>query len=182
MKLLDYIVLLSTICASITTIAIFIHKQFNIIGIIKNKLKENKMKQLKEVLDILIPNYLNEHDHQTRQKYLSDRQQYLKDISNEVQNNIQSDLNEIKNINQNQNKIIDILLRSSIDVMRIKIERIYYQYEQDRKMPLYQWEYVQELYADYTRAGGNHHIHKLYNRMNLWDKTDELPQYEKYKD
>lgn len=60
-----------------------------------------------------------------------------------------------------------------VDVLRQKIEKIYYRYKDERTLPIYVYENLQELYKDYTEAGGNHYIGKLYNRMSTWKVLED---------
>lgn len=146
---------------------------------LKKKQEENFKIKMKEAFDELMPAYLEEHDLKTRDKYLADRQRYLQEISLEVLSHTEKDLREIKSINEQQSKIIDLLRRNTLDVLRQKIERIYYDYRAEKRMPQYVRESLDELYKDYTDGGGNHHIGKLYSRMSSWETYDEIPEYDK---
>lgn len=127
-----------------------------------------------------MPEYLEKHDLQTRDKYLADRQRYLQDIKNEILKETQTTLLEIKDINNNQNEnishisdIIDKLNNSSKDVLRQKIMAIYHANKKSRTLTIYDKEALTELYKDYKAQLGNSYIDKYYNRMITWKVIDE---------
>ena len=70
-------------------------------------------------------------------------------------------------------EVIKLLKKNMVDVLRQKIENIYYRYKDERTLPIYVHENLQELYKDYTEAGGNHYIGKLYNRMSTWKVLED---------
>ena len=110
---------------------------------------------------------------------MADRQRYLQEITNEVLSNIKSDLDIIKDTNKKQNETIDILRKQALDVLRQKIEKIYYDYRVSKELPRFVLENLEELYSDYKKAGGNHHIDKLYSRMKTWKIIEQEPEYER---
>ena len=73
----------------------------------------------------------------------------------------------------------DILRKQAIDVLRQKIEKIYYDYCVSKELPRFALENLEELYSDYKKAGGNHHIDKLYSRMKTWKIIEQEPEYER---
>ena len=166
----DIIILIGAVVSAIVAIINFFAKPTSKLK--RRKIRKNK-ELLKSTLDELMPKYLEDHDQLTRQKYLADRQRYLKEIAQEVLNNTSSQLDNIQKINEQQSEIIDLLRKNVVDILRQKIERIYFKYESCRKIPRYEKENLEDLYSDYKRGGGNHHIDKLYNRMKEWEITDE---------
>lgn len=166
----DIIILIGAVASAIVAIVNFFAKP-------TSKLKRRKIKKSKELLktalDELMPKYLDDHDQMTRQRYLADRQRYLKEIAQEVQNNTAEQLNNIQKLNEQQSEVIDLLRKNVVDILRQKIERIYFKYKDCKKIPLYERENLDDLYSDYKRGGGNHYIDKLYNRMKDWETTDE---------
>ena len=99
--------------------------------------------------------------------------------ANEVADRILKKMDKIQNSNEEQNKILNIQENVLQDTIRQKIEEIYYTYEDTQQLPLYVWEHVQFLYADYVTVHGNHHVETLYNRMKHWEKVNIKPPYEK---
>lgn len=171
----DLIILIGALVVAILNIYKFFAKPGSFL---KQKMKKESQERIKEIFDELMPKYLEEHDLQTREKYLADRKRYLQEITNEVLSHIEDDLKQIKESNVEQNETIDILKKQAVDVLRQKIERIYYDYRDKKEIPQFALENLEELYADYTRGGGNHHITKLYKRMKTWKITDEKSEYD----
>lgn len=169
----NLIVLIGAAVVAISNILKFFGKPVKFFKKKKQKQQEEYEKQLKDMLDKLISNYLIDHDHETRKKYLADRQQYLMDISNEVYNKFQGEIDKIKNTSKSNEEVIKLLKKNMVDVLRQKIENIYYRYKDERTLPIYVYENLQELYKDYTEAGGNHYIGKLYNRMSTWKVLED---------
>ena len=134
----------------------------------KKKDKEYK-EMLKKSLDEIIPNYFEQHDLQTRDKYLGDRMNYLKEIKKSVLEDTKNILEEIRKLSIEQSKNLEKLNQSSKDVLRQKIMTIYHQYKEHRKIPIFAKEALDELYKDYKSQGGNSYIDKYYNRMSNWE-------------
>lgn len=175
-QLCDYIVLAGAVVMAVYNIIKVFAKPTSIF---KRKKEKEYSENLKRNLDNLIPKYLEEHDLETRDRYLADRQRYLQEITNEVLSNIKCDLNIIKDTNKKQNETIDILRKQAVDVLRQKIEKIYYDYRDSRELPRFALENLEELYSDYKKGGGNHHIDKLYSRMKTWKIIEQEPEYER---
>lgn len=175
-QLCDYIILAGAVVMAIYNIIKVFAKPTSIF---KRKKEKEYSENLKRNLDNLIPKYLEEHDLETRDRYLADRQRYLQEITNEVLSNIKYDLDIIKDTNKKQNETIDILRKQAVDVLRQKIEKIYYDYRDSRELPRFALENLEELYSDYKKGGGNHHIDKLYSRMKTWKIIEQEPEYER---
>ena len=110
-----------------------------------------------------------EHDLETRDKYLKDRQQYLLDIKEEVLAETKDTLEKIMQLNIEQSKSIELLTNSSKDIMRQRIMDIYHKYKREKTYPMYEKEKLEELYKDYKAEKGNSYIDKYYNRMRTWE-------------
>lgn len=175
-QLCDYIILAGAVVMAVYNIIKVFAKPTSIF---KRKKEKKYSENLKRNLDNLIPKYLEEHDLETRDRYLADRQRYLQEITNEVLSNIKCDLDIIKDTNKKQNETIDILRKQAVDVLRQKIEKIYYDYRDSRELPRFALENLEELYSDYKKGGGNHHIDKLYSRMKTWKIIEQEPEYER---
>lgn len=175
-QLCDYIILAGAVVMAVYNIIKVFAKPTSIF---KRKKEKEYSENLKRNLDNLIPKYLEEHDLETRDRYLADRQRYLQEITNEVLSNIKCDLDIIKDTNKKQNETIDILRKQAVDVLRQKIEKIYYDYHDSRELPRFALENLEELYSDYKKGGGNHHIDKLYSRMKTWKIIEQEPEYER---
>ena len=175
-QLCDYIILAGAVVMAIYNIIKVFAKPTSIF---KRKKEKEYQDKIKRTLDTLMPEYLEAHDLKTRDKYLADRERYLHEISDEVFGKVETDLRNIQNDNKKQNEVIELLRKQAIDVLRQKIEKIYYDYRSTKEIPRFALENLEELYADYTKGGGNHHIKRLYQRMKTWKVIDELPEYDK---
>lgn len=147
---------------------------------IKQKQKEKQKKEIEDIFYDILPNYLYQHDLETRDRYLDDRLKYLKEIKQSVLNDTKDVLEELKEINIQQNENINNLSadinklnNSSRDVLRQKIMAIYHANKHNKILTIYDQEALNELYKDYKAQKGNSYIDKYYNRMQTWKVVDE---------
>jgi hypothetical protein len=112
-------------------------------------------------LDEKLPTILYNHDLKTREKYKSDRQNYLNEIKAEV-------LAEIGDEISTNTKTIEALVISAKDVLREKIMAIYHKNKYNRTLTEYEREALNQYYIDYKALKGNSYIDKRYNRMDKW--------------
>lgn len=166
----NWIILIGGVTVAIINIFKFFGKP---ITFFKKKKDKEYQDNLKKALDTLIPDYLEQHDLQTRDKYLADRLRYLKEIKGAVLEDTKDILEEIKELNIKQSENLEKLNMSSKDVLRQKIMTIYHQYKENQKMPIFAKEALDELYKDYKAQGGNTYIDKYYARMNRWEVYQE---------
>lgn len=152
---------------------------------LKKKQADKYEKQVKIVLDKIIPDYLYQHDLETRDRYLNDRLNYLKEIKLEVLKETEEILKELKEINVQQSKEINevnhniqCLNNSSRDVLRQKIMSIYHKNKKNATLTIFEYENLQELFKDYKAQHGNSYIDKYYNRMMKWAIIQELDMEE----
>ena len=96
----DVVIMLAAVLSAITIIYTFCINIFKNIGVFKKKEEEREKQKLKKILDELMPEYLLQHDLKTREKYLSDRERYLQEISTEVLSHTERDLKVIKQLNE----------------------------------------------------------------------------------
>ena len=169
-EICNWIVLLGAVTVAIINILKFFGKP---ITLFKKKKDKEYQDNLKKALDTLIPDYLEQHDLQTRDRYLADRLRYLQEIKNAVLEDTKDILEEIRELNIKQSENLEKLNISSKDVLRQKIMTIYHQYKEDQKMPIFAKEALDELYKDYKAQGGNTYIDKYYARMNRWEVYQE---------
>lgn len=106
-----------------------------------------------------------EKEKEERQKRKEEYSEYLSKSSKEI---ITPVINELKNANEEQNKKLDRLARSSNDVLRREITKIYYKYLPYKKLPRYLKEELFVLYQDYKEQGGNSFITEIYEEMKTW--------------
>ena len=174
-KIVDLVILIGALCLAIERI----YKFFATPGSRLAKRSEEKEKnRIKKVLEEELPKTFYNHDIETRQKYLNDRQRYLEEIKNEVLNEIQGTIEEIKDLNIEQTKQIQTLARSSKDVLREKIMALYHKGKKTKTLALYEKEALDQYYKDYKAEDGNSYIDKYYNRMCSWNIIDSDEEYE----
>lgn len=169
-EICDWIVLIGAVTIALTNIYNFFAKPHKIS---KDKKDKEIKAQIETTLEEKMPDILLQHDLETRQKYLSDRQQYLCDIKNEVLEDTKDTLEGILKLNLEQNEAIEILINTSKDVLRQRIMAIYHQYKYEKRMPIHAKEALDELYKDYKSEKGNSYIDKYYNRMKTWEIYDD---------
>ena len=139
----EIILLLSAVGLAITNIIqIYIKKPY---GLIKSKYEESQRKHREELETMIretIPQVMDE---------------------------------ELKPILKNQTGMMgqmDQFVTNTITLMRQEITSIYYKYKDEKVLPLYVYENLKELYDNYEASGGNHYIHKIYDRMMHWEVAD----------
>ena len=157
-ELVDYIILLGALCAAIYKIYDFFATPTSKI---KQRAQEKEKERIKTIIDEVMPQILHNHDLSIRDKYKSDRQNYLNEIKKEILNEIQDDIKE-------NTETIDALVISARDVLREKIMGIYHKNKYNRSMTEYEREALNQYYVDYKKLGGNSYIDKRYNRMEKW--------------
>lgn len=157
-ELVDYIILLGALCAAIYKIYDFFATPTSKL---KNRAQEKEKARIEEVIDEKMPQILYNHDLEIKEKYKSDRQNYLKEIKEEVLKEIGDDI--IANT-----QTIDALVISAKDVLREKIMAIYHKNKYNRTLTEYEREALNQYYVDYKALHGNSYIDKRYNRMNKW--------------
>ena len=108
-----------------------------------------------------MPTILYNHDLETRDKYRADRENYLKEIKDEV-------LAEIGGSIVSNTDTINALKISAKDVLREKIMAIYQKNKYNRTMTEYEREALTQYHKDYKALDGNSYIDKRYARMDKW--------------
>ena len=166
----DIIILISALCIAITNIYNFFAKPTSKL---KKKKTEELNNQISDILDEKLPEILLEHDLETRQKYLDDKQNCLNEIKTAVLTDVKDTLDSIYKLNLEQNESIKTLSQGNKDMLRQRIMDIYYTYREEKRLPIHKKEALDELYKDYKAEGGNSYIDKYHNRMKLWEIYDD---------
>lgn len=157
-EIVDYIILGGALVGAIYKIYEFFAKP-------TSKIKQHAINKERErigaALDEKLPAILYQHDLETRDKYKSDRQNYLNEIKEEVIKEIGDDI-------KSNSDTIDALVISARDVLREKIMVIYHKNKYNRTLTEYEREALNQYYVDYKALKGNSYIDKRYNRMDKW--------------
>lgn len=157
-EVVDYIILGGALVAAVYKIYDFFAKPTSKL---KQKISEKEKARINAVLDQRLPQVLYDHDLETRDKYKSDRQNYLNEIKAEVVKEIGDDI-------KTNTQTIEALVISAKDVLREKIMAIYHKNKYNRSMTEYERESLNQYYVDYKALNGNSYIDKRYNRMDKW--------------
>lgn len=135
------------------------------IKFIKTKSDKEFENKVIEILNRVLPEILLNHDHETRVKYLADRQKYLEDIKKEVLAQIGSRLQSVDALAR-QYTALEI---SAKDVLREKIVCMYENNKDARKLRHFEKRALDQYYKDYKAMGGNSYIDIIYERMCTWE-------------
>lgn len=165
----DIVILIGAVIGALTVIYKFLFNSGKGIG---KKYKEVKQKEeaaekvrVQSIVKEMMPDILYQHDLQTRERYLSDRQNYLNEIKAEVAQSFENDIGVVYELKAEVSK----LSISAKDVLREKIMKIYFDNRAERKLTEHEREALDQYYKDYKALNGNSYIDRYYNRMILWD-------------
>ena len=117
------------------------------------------------LLDKHLPKRLVEHDHETRQKYLKDRQNYLSEIKDEVIVAMQNQLDAVDTHEQRMTVFSEVLK----ELLRERIMAIYGRNMLRRQLEEHEKIELDRAYSLYKSLGGNSYIDDYYARMRTWD-------------
>lgn len=107
---------------------------------------------------------------QKAKKKQKQRDELEADVSDIVEKKILPPiLQEMKSINQKQSQQLECLIHSSNDLLRMNINKLYYQYLPTKSMPAHDWKLMTLLYTDYHKQGGNTYIDEIYEEMKGWE-------------
>lgn len=81
---------------------------------------------------------------------------------------IEATLQDIKTMNEEQNKTLESVKKGQLDMLRQNIMRIYNQYSRYRAITNTDKIRVTQSYKDYTALGGNSYIENYYNDLDTW--------------
>ena len=157
-EIVDYIILGGALVGAIYKIYEFFAEPTSKI---KQRAINKERERIGAVLDEKLPAILYQHDLETRDKYKSDRQNYLNEIKEEVIKEIGDDI-------KSNSDTIDALVISARDVLREKIMAIYHKNKYNRTLTEYEREALNQYYVDYKALRGNSYIDKRYSRMDKW--------------
>ena len=119
------------------------------------RLKNEIIESFKEIL----PELLEKHDLEVRERYRADRERYLLEIKASVQGDITEELNQIKVLGIQY----EALVISARDVLREKIIKIYVDNKDAKKIPILQREKLDQFYKDYKALNGNIYLYNYYH-------------------
>ena len=121
------------------------------------------------LLDKHLPKRLEQHDLETRKKYLSDRQKYLEDITNEVVFVMQERLNSVETHEEQMTVFTEVLK----ELLRERIMEIYRRNKQIRRLEDHERFELKTAYASYKSINGNSYIDEYYAIMEQWETVPD---------
>ena len=158
-QIVDLIILVGALCAAIYKIWDFFAKPTSVL---KQKSTAREKARIIAILDEELPKRFLAHDLETRDKYKADRENYLREIKDEILKALGG------SVSQNQADL-EALKISARDVLREKIMALYHKNKVSRILSEYEREALDQYYKDYKALNGNSYIDKRYNRMAKWD-------------
>lgn len=178
-EICDLIILFGGAAYALTRIFNFVAKPFNFYKTKKKKQEEAYKKHLVETLDEVMPKYFSDYEEKSSKEKLKRQEKMISEITEQLNIQWEEKFAMLKRISKEQDEAITMLKAHTVDILRAKIEQIYYDYRETKTIPRFALENLEEYYKDYVENGGNHHIGKLYRRMKDWDISEELPEYDK---
>lgn len=157
-EIVDYIILFAALIGAIYKIYDFFAKPTSKL---KQRALDREKARIGAVLDEKLPTILYNHDLETRDKYRSDRENYLREIKAAVIEEVGDDIAD-------NSATLEALKISAKDVLREKIMAIYHKNKYNRTMTEYEREALTQYYKDYKALGGNSYIDKRHARMDKW--------------
>ena len=137
----------------------------------KRKTDKAHEEKFLEYVEKHLPAYLEEHDKQTREKYLQDRLNYLNEIKDAVLKNIQAELTEVQTLEsqyERTNLILEQIATGMKNVLREKINNIFNKNKKDQTISYHEREELNMYYRDYKAMGGNSYIDSRMAIMDSW--------------
>ena len=128
---------------------------------LKQRALDREKARIGAVLDEKLSTILYNHDLETRDKYRSDRENYLREIKAAVIEEVGGDIAD-------NSATLKALKISAKDVLREKIMAIYHKNKYNRTMTEYEHEALTQYYKDYKALEGNSYIDKRHTRMDKW--------------
>lgn len=157
-EVVDYIILFAAFIGAIYKIYDFFAKPTSKL---KQRALDREKARIGAVLDEKLPTILYNHDLETRDKYRSDRENYLREIKAAVIEEVGGDIAD-------NSATLEALKISAKDVLREKIMAIYHKNKYNRTMTEYEREALTQYYKDYKALDGNSYIDKRHARMDKW--------------
>ena len=121
------------------------------------------------LLDKHLPERLVAHDHETRRKYLEDRQRYLEEIKGEVITVLQD---RIDTVDQHDEQMV-VFTEVLKELLRERIMEIYRRNKTKRQLEDHERYELKQAYTSYKSIKGNSYIDGYYETMEGWDTVPD---------
>ena len=117
------------------------------------------------LLDKHLPDRLEAHDHETREKYLADRQRYLCEIKDEVVKVMGDKISAVETHDEQMIVFTEVLK----ELLRERIMEIYRRNKHLRQLEEHERFELKQAYASYKSINGNSYIDGYYETMDQWE-------------
>ena len=121
------------------------------------------------LLDKHLPERLVAHDHETRKKYLEDRQRYLEEIKDEVVCVLQDRIDAVDEHDEQMVVFTEVLK----ELLRERIMEIYRRNKTKRQLEDHERYELKQAYTSYKSIKGNSYIDGYYQTMEGWDTVPD---------
>lgn len=121
------------------------------------------------LLDKHLPQRLTAHDHETRKKYLEDRQRYLEEIKDEVVCILQDRIEAVDEHDEQMTVFTEVLK----ELLRERIMEIYRRNKTKRQLEDHERYELKQAYASYKSIRGNSYIDGYYQTMESWETVPD---------
>lgn len=154
-NMMENIIFLASFCAGLYGIYVFIVRPIGFFKKRKNKIEEERRKTLENAIS-------------------SKLSEDFKILIEEMYKKLSIEIKDLNSIAEKQNVIIELVKKSSMDIIASRIEKIYVDNFENKKLSLELIEELELLYKDYRAYGGNGHIEKIYKRMLEWEESSKI--------
>lgn len=121
------------------------------------------------LLDKHLPKRLDDHDAETRKKYLADRQKYLCEIKDEVVLILKDRIDAVDE-HGDQMKVFSEVMK---ELLRERIMEIYRRNRTERQLEDHERYELRQAYSSYKSIGGNSYIDGYYETMDSWETVPD---------
>lgn len=154
-QICDWIVLVGAVAVAIVNIAKLLGHP---IKFFKRRQEKEFHEHFSKELETEIPKILNNHEAQVAST-----------VSKSVAEEMKPQMQEIRDLNKELNRKIDIMTQSTRDLLRDRIISLYNQGKETRSFSDTDKELLEDLYSDYKAEDGNGYIKIIYTRMQKWN-------------
>lgn len=106
-----------------------------------------------------------------QEKEAEQYQQLVKDVSKHLTEEVKTQIDRLE-------QQIEAIKISSNDILRIKINDIYYRYNRGKKIPRFDKENCAKMVEDYTKQGGNTYVKRMWEEICTWEVVDGRDEVE----
>lgn len=143
--------------------------------------KRKSEEKIKDVLATSIPAYLEKHSKKVSQERTRENETQIKTALAESLKGVYKKLDNIIELNNEQNKTIELLKKDNTGLLRREIKKIYCKYRPYKKILQYDKEDCVKIIEDYFSLDGNSYVEDLWKEMRTWEVVDKIENLEEKK-